>query len=230
MSEDYVKQHIVPKRYLDRFATSNNGKFIIGVGMEKQGKTKLFPAATDKIGYIKNYYDVTDKEDPKYWEHYFANTVDSLCGTRLQNFISGVMLSSNNAIAISEEDKDFLARIIMAQIFRIPTGFEHIHKLYPAVKERLISKIQDIYDDCWPSDEAVVRMEKILKEAGYPYRYKATVYQNGSHLLCGDLSDSPKYLKSMKNILQAEYTDQEACNQARRDSMKEALEFLEGWN
>ena len=85
------------------------------------------------------------------------------------------------------------------------------------------------YDDCWPSDEAVPRMEKILKEAGYPYRYKATVYEKGSHLLCGDLSCSPDYLKSMKRILQAEYVDQDACNKAREDSMKEALAFLEGW-
>ena len=85
------------------------------------------------------------------------------------------------------------------------------------------------YDDCWPSDEAVPRMEKILKEAGYPYRYKATVYEKGSHLLCGDLSHSQEYLKSMKRILQAEYVDQDACNKAREDSMKEALAFLEGW-
>ena len=47
--------------------------------------------------------------------------------------------------------------------------------------------------------------------------------------MCGDLSDSPEYLKSMKNILQAEYADHEACNKARADSMKEALDFLEGW-
>ena len=85
------------------------------------------------------------------------------------------------------------------------------------------------YDDCWPSDEAVPRMKKILDEAGYPYRVQATVYEKGSHLLCGDLMASPEYLKSMKKILQAEYADQAACNKAREDSMKEALEFLEGW-
>ena len=86
------------------------------------------------------------------------------------------------------------------------------------------------YDDCWSSDEAVLRMEKILKEAGYSYRHKATVYEKGSHLLCGDLSSSPEYLKSMKKILQAEYVDQDACNKARQDSMREALDFLEEWN
>ena len=85
------------------------------------------------------------------------------------------------------------------------------------------------YDDCWPSDEAVPRMKKILDEAGYPYRVQATVYEKGSHLLCGDLMASPEYLKSMKKFLQAEYADQAACNKAREESMKEALEFLEGW-
>ncbi|MBR1556038.1 MAG: hypothetical protein IJ644_11700 [Oscillospiraceae bacterium] len=85
------------------------------------------------------------------------------------------------------------------------------------------------YDDCWPSDEAVPRMKNILKEKNYPYRVQATVYPKGSHLLCGDLSGSPEYLKSMRRILQAEYIDQNACNQARKDSMKEALAFLEDW-
>lgn len=145
MGEDYGKQHIVPKRYLDRFAIHKKGKYIIGVGLETQGKTKLFPAATDNIGYIKDFYDVNDKEDPKYWEHYFARTVDSLCGTKLQNFISGVILSNNNAIAIQEDDKAFLSRIIMAQVFRIPASFEYIHQLFPAAKKQLITKIQDMY-------------------------------------------------------------------------------------
>lgn len=85
------------------------------------------------------------------------------------------------------------------------------------------------YDDCWPSDEAVPRMKKILEDNGYPYRVQATVYEKGSHLLCGDLMAAPEYLKSMRKILQAEYVDQDACNKAREDSMKEALDFLEGW-
>ena len=72
-------------------------------------------------------------------------------------------------------------------------------------------------------------MKKKLKECGYPYRVQATVYKKGSHLLCGDLSGSPEYLKQMRRILQAEYADQAACNKARKDSMKEALDFLDGW-
>jgi len=72
-------------------------------------------------------------------------------------------------------------------------------------------------------------MKRILEESGYPYRVQASIYEKGSHLLCGDLMATPKYLKSMRNILQAEYNDQAACNKAREDSMKEALVFLDGW-
>ena len=72
-------------------------------------------------------------------------------------------------------------------------------------------------------------MNWILEDKGYPYRVQATVYEKGSHLLCGDLMATPEYLKSMRKILQAEYVDQDACNKAKEDSMREALEFLEGW-
>lgn len=85
------------------------------------------------------------------------------------------------------------------------------------------------YDDCWPSDEAVPRIERILEKVHYPYRHQATIYEKGSHLLCSDFSGNLKYLKSMKRILQAEYVDQDACNRAREASMKEALAFLEEW-
>lgn len=85
------------------------------------------------------------------------------------------------------------------------------------------------YDDCWPSDEAVPRMEGILRKSGYPYRLQASVYGKGSHLIGVDLSQSPEYLKFVRKILKAEHMDQDACNEARKDSMKEALAFLEAW-
>ncbi len=72
-------------------------------------------------------------------------------------------------------------------------------------------------------------MKKKLEECGYPYRVQATVYEKGSHLLCGDLMSSPEYRRSMRRILKAEYADQNACNKARKDIMKEALRFLDDW-
>ena len=41
MSKRYVKQHIVPKRYLDRFASNVKGKSIIGTRLNLNNKITL---------------------------------------------------------------------------------------------------------------------------------------------------------------------------------------------
>lgn len=84
MAKDFTDQHIVPKRYLDRFGTKAGKRTIIGTRIVMKGKLKFFSDSTANVGYIKNYYDVTDKNDPKYWEHYFAREIDTLCGQDTQ--------------------------------------------------------------------------------------------------------------------------------------------------
>ena len=105
MANDYTDQHIVPKRYLDRFGTKGRKATMIGTRMLKKGQVNFFIAATDDVGYIKDYYDVTDKDDPKYWEHFFANTIDTLCGRDMENIIAKVTLSQKNATVLSLPDK-----------------------------------------------------------------------------------------------------------------------------
>ena len=131
MPKDYVKQHIVPKRYLDRFTFEKNGKPVIGVRMEKNGKVSFFTSPTDKVGYIKNIYDVDDKDNPKYWEHYFANEFDSLCGTYFDNFISKATLSRNQSRIITEADKNLLSKFLVGQILRNPQNFDYAFNRYP---------------------------------------------------------------------------------------------------
>lgn len=66
MGKDYTDQHIVPKRYLDRFGVSDGKRTMIGTRIVKKDEVKFFMDSTTNVGYIKNYYDVTDKDDPKY--------------------------------------------------------------------------------------------------------------------------------------------------------------------
>ena len=80
MAKDYTNQHIVPKRYLDRFGTKDGKRTIIGARIVDKGNVRFFTDSTVNVGYIKNYYDVTDKNDPKHWEHYFAREIDTMCG------------------------------------------------------------------------------------------------------------------------------------------------------
>lgn len=101
MGKEYVNQHIVPKRYLDRFASQIGDKRIIGTRLYTRGKIKFFLESTDNVGFIKNYYDVSDKEDPKYWEHFFASEIDSLCGKELSNIISTITMSHKEGMVAS---------------------------------------------------------------------------------------------------------------------------------
>lgn len=145
MGEQFKNQHIVPKRYLDRFASKIDDKYIIGTRYYAKEQTRLFIESTDNIGYIKNYYDVTDKDDPKHWEHFFAREIDTLCGRDMQNIIATITLSGNNAIVLSEQNKRVLSQIITAQMMRVPSSVEYVKEIFPriekAVKNNVIEAI-----------------------------------------------------------------------------------------
>ena len=146
MAKDYTNQHIVPKRYLDRFGRKDGKRTIIGTRIVSKGNVKFFEDSTENVGYIKNYYDVTDKTDPKYWEHYFAREIDTLCGQDMENIIAKVTLSCPNVAVLSVHDKEVLSKLIIAQMMRIPKSIDYVKTvLYPRVsaqvKEDLISAL-----------------------------------------------------------------------------------------
>ena len=146
MAKDYTNQHIVPKRYLDRFGTRDGKRTIIGTRIVNKGNVRFFTDSTANVGYIKNYYDVTDKNDPKYWEHYFAREIDTLCGQDLENIIAKVTLSYPDVIILSAHDKEVLSKLIISQLMRIPESINYVKTvLYPRVsaqvKEELVSTL-----------------------------------------------------------------------------------------
>ena len=147
MAKQFVNQHIVPKRYLDRFASKVDGKYIIGTRYYEKKQPKLFKASTADVGYIKNFYDVTDKDDTKYWEHYFAREIDSLCGREMDSLIATITLSRNDAIVLSEHYKQVLSKVIVTQMMRVPSSVAYIKEIYPrvekAVKESVIAAIPE---------------------------------------------------------------------------------------
>lgn len=146
MAKGYTNQHIVPKRYLDRFGTKDGKRTIIGTRIVSKGNVRFFTESTENVGYIKNYYDVTDKNDPKYWERYFAREIDTLCGQDMENIIAKVTLSCPNVTVLSAHDKEVLSKLIIAQLMRIPKSIDYVKTvLYPRVsaqvKEDLVSTL-----------------------------------------------------------------------------------------
>lgn len=103
---------------------------------------------------------------------------------------------------------------------RIPVENMHAEMLFLAVKN----------DDGWPSDEAVPRMVKKLKESGYPYRVQVKIYQKASHALTDGLDELTGFAKwAFRHLLPAEKKYPKNCEAARRDSFARILRFLREW-
>lgn len=120
--KELVNQHIVPRIYLKRFACSRENPGMIGVRLNN---TEHYIQKIDNVGYIKNYYDVTDKEDPKHWERFFSKEIEPLYGMRLNNILSSVLLSSGNTSIITDDDIEVLSKIIISQFLRVPAFIDN---------------------------------------------------------------------------------------------------------
>ena len=83
------------------------------------------------------------------------------------------------------------------------------------------------WDEVWPSEQAVPRIERILKENNYPYRVKSIIYEKASHALGIELSGNMGKLAKKLMPTERKYPDE--CEWARKDSIKQMLDFLREW-
>lgn len=167
MNTAYVKQHIVPKCYLDRFAEFNNGKYLIGTRyVDDNGVVKLFTEVTTKVGYVRNFYDVTDKEDEKHWEHYLANEIDHLFDIELGNIISSIHLSGEG-FKLSDDDISALSKIVVSQTVRVPESVDYVlDNLYPKVAKNVKKEILDMLpDDIRNRDKPIIDSIEMTKQS-----------------------------------------------------------------
>lgn len=158
MGHAYVNQHIVSQGYLSRFGQRDGNKIIIGT-LFKKGKT-IFPQSIENVGYIKKFYDVTNKSDPKHWEFYLAKKIDSLCGKIMDSIIAKIIYSKNNFTVLTSYDKEVLAKVIVTQLFRVPYTVDYIkNEIYYKVS----TKVKNEIVRCFP-EEVIKKYEKIIKE------------------------------------------------------------------
>lgn len=159
MGKELSKNHIVPKRYLDRFAEKSRNQYVIGTRIKKNDQVIFFPQSTENVGYLKDYYDVDDKPDKKYWEKFFAQTQDSLCGAELSRIIASATLSKPGTRILGEHEKDALARIIMSQMIRVPSSFDHTKAMYQPIAKEVKALARTII----PRKERA-RYEQVIRE------------------------------------------------------------------
>ena len=181
MSKEFTKNHIVPVRYLKRFATDNNGKRVVGVRYRHDGTSpvKLFKDNIENVGYIKDYYDSIYQKDIKHWEHFFTDNFDCLCGKELETIISVTNLSVSDAVVLNDHYKDILSKIIMCQLLRIPSTIDHMSSLQEMTKASLKDKFKEYQEKISKfnlSDEQ-------LKELFFTYVFSDPVFKNYTSIL-----------------------------------------------
>ena len=122
---------MVPQSYLKRFAekNANNNEYHIGVRNKGRAGIQLFIQAVNNIAYVDNYYDVSTREDSKYWERFFSSNIEPFYGEPLNSIISKITLQMLDQSIISPDDKLLLSRIICFQLMRVPAFLdEYIEK------------------------------------------------------------------------------------------------------
>ena len=121
-NKEYVNQHIVPKSYLNRFATKGDTQYRIGV-VPKKGKP--FSSPVKKVGFIKNYYDDEYFEDKKHWEHFYSEFIEAPSKKPIDNMIVRINMSTPELFVLSEEEKFYLSIFMISQILRVPAYIEY---------------------------------------------------------------------------------------------------------
>lgn len=84
-------------------------------------------------------------------------------------------------------------------------------------------------DDILPAETAAQRMCDTLKKAGYPYRARMKIYENGSHVLGCPLEFDSRRGKQMKKKLPAVMKNPKAAKEAADDSMIQIIRFFQTW-
>jgi len=196
MSKEFTRNHIVPVAYLKRFAKKCNGKRIVGVRYDDGEIINLFEENIERVGFIKNYYDSPEREDIKYWEHFFADEFDVLCGNELETIVSVINLSNRDSIVLNDRFKDVLSRIIMCQLFRIPDSVNHIYSIFPdiahKVKKELLSFLPEII---------ATKYKKIIEDTDLSEEQLKEIYLN--YVFSDDVFK--KYLSILKNNIWVVY-------------------------
>ena len=131
LEKEFKKQHIVPQAYLKRFATEKkHGKYLIGV--INNTNNKVYVKNISDVSYIDNYYDIQKEsiKGEKFWEHFYGNNIEPLYSKCLDSIISRILLSNNCKKVLNEENKVFIANLIITQLFRTPNFLdEGIYKI-----------------------------------------------------------------------------------------------------
>lgn len=145
MGKEKVKQHVVPQSYLKRFAKKIPTGKGYRIGVRQLNSNNVFLKSVREVAIEKNYYDVSNMGDTKFWENFFSTEIEPQYGNEMTNIISTIMLSRKKVNVLTNAQIEALAKLIAFQILRVPefleARFEGGKEIYDDVIEQITSII-----------------------------------------------------------------------------------------
>ena len=128
MIKSNIKQHFVPKSYLKRFGKKNLNNKGYNIAVKQLKSNKIFIDSINNVAFRKNFYDVSDKFNPKYLENYFSREIEPLYGPELTNIIASLTLSQKKDDVLTVSQIHSLSKMISFQVLRVPGFLERRFK------------------------------------------------------------------------------------------------------
>ena len=128
MIKSNIKQHFVPKSYLKRFGKKNLNNKGYNIAVKQLKSNKIFIDSINNVAFRKNFYDVSDKFNPKYLENYFSREIEPLYGPEMTNIIASLTLSQEKDDVLTVSQIHSLSKMISFQVLRVPGFLERRFK------------------------------------------------------------------------------------------------------
>ena len=163
MGKDYVKQHVVSQGYLRHFGKKRNEKGTYDICVYNKKSNKVLVNGTHNVGFKKNYYDVTTREDPKYWEKFFSQNIEQGYIGALDRVISKTMLVQTGKPVLDEKDREDIGKLVAFQAMRVPAFLDSLIIRGMGIGEEYWNWIQQNMKAQIPTQQ-MGKIEKILLE------------------------------------------------------------------
>ena len=146
MIKSNIKQHVVPKSYLKRFGKKNLNNKGYNIAVKQLKSNKIFIDSVDNVAFRKNFYDVSDKKDSKYWEKFFSREIEPLYGPETTNIIASLTLSQNKNDVLTVSQIHSLSKMITFQVLRVPGFLERRFENGKIMFDETINETSEQFD------------------------------------------------------------------------------------
>jgi len=171
MSNEYKRNHFVPRGYLKGF-TNNQNKIFRLIINPTQYQTPIIERVVNQVGYVMDLYTITNEiiyelydipEDDKY--------IEKNCFTQIENHI-GQTIQNIADKKVTEDDRKMICDFILLSITRHPKNIELFKKEYSPQfhedfledKKEAIEESKKFYGDTRSFEEIKTEYLKQVKE------------------------------------------------------------------